>query len=84
MVTARKLTANRFNATKSTGPRTPGGKAAAKFNAVAHGLRSPSPVLPGEKPAEWERFLAVVDALDPAGPVEGEVVARIASLQWRL
>ena len=85
MVTARKLTANRFNAAKSTGPRTPGGKAAAKFNAVAHGLRSPSPVLPGEEPAEWERFLAaVIDHLVPVGPVEAEVVARIASLQWRL
>ncbi len=52
---------------------------------MSHGLRSPSPVLPGEEPAEWERFLAAMTAaLDPAGRFEGELVARIASLQWRL
>ena len=85
MVTARKLAANRLNAARSTGPRTRPGKAKSKYNAVSHGLRSLSPVLPGEDPAEWERFLAdVVRGLAPAGPLEAELAARIASLQWRL
>ncbi|MDB5308920.1 MAG: hypothetical protein JWO38_6065, partial [Gemmataceae bacterium] len=37
MATDRQLAANRANATHSTGPRTPDGKAAARRNRLAHG-----------------------------------------------
>jgi hypothetical protein len=85
VVTARQQTANRLNATRSTGPRTPAGKTRAKHNAVAHGLRAVSPVLPGEDPAAWEAFCAAVRAeLNPAGPLEAEVANRVATLAWRL
>ena len=81
MVNARQHTANRVNATRSTGPRTPAGKTRAKYNAVAHGLRAVSPVLPGEDPAAWEAYrAAVVAELDPAGVLEAEVANRIAAL----
>ena len=81
MVTARQQAANCLNAARSTGPRTPAGKTRAKYNAVAHGLRAVSPVLPGEDPAAWEAYrAAVVAELDPAGVLEAEVANRIAAL----
>src|SRR5687767_8779361 len=85
MASKRQTTANRANATKSTRPRTEGGKALAKMNAVAHGLRSISAVVPGETADEWEAFRAgVVAALAPVGTLEAELADRIALLSWRL
>ena len=40
----QKSAANRRNAQESTGPRTAAGKAAARLNAVKHGLNTPVPV----------------------------------------
>jgi hypothetical protein len=40
MTSAKKAQANRQNALKSTGPKTPEGKAAIHLNAVRHGLSS--------------------------------------------
>jgi len=48
MTSARKAEANRQNALKSTGPRTPEGKAAVRLNALRHGLLSEDILLPGE------------------------------------
>ena len=49
MATERQIAANRLNAERSTGPKTPEGKAAVTRNAVTHGLTSYSGLLPGEK-----------------------------------
>ena len=38
MTTSRKVSSNRLNALKSTGPRTNAGKAASRLNALSHGL----------------------------------------------
>jgi hypothetical protein len=48
MTSDRKAEANRQNALKSTGPKTPEGKAAVRLNAVKHGLLSEQVLLPGE------------------------------------
>ena len=48
MTSEKKTEANRRNALKSTGPRTPEGKTAVRLNALRHGLRSEEILLPGE------------------------------------
>jgi len=48
MTSARKAEANRQNALKSTGPKTPAGKAAVRLSALRHGLLSEEILLPGE------------------------------------
>jgi hypothetical protein len=47
-ISAKKLAANRANAKKSTGPRTPEGKRRSSKNAVTHGMFCNDTVLPGE------------------------------------
>ena len=44
---------NRRNAARSTGPRTPEGKARSRLNAVKPGCRARLPVLPGEDPEAY-------------------------------
>jgi hypothetical protein len=55
------------------------------MNAVAHGLRAATPVVPGEAPAVWEDYRdAVVSNLAPVGVLEIELADRVALLSWRL
>src|SRR5215203_4351798 len=48
MTSDRKAEANCRNSLKSTGPKTPEGKAAVRLNALKHGLLSREVLLPGE------------------------------------
>jgi hypothetical protein len=48
MTSEKKAEANRRNALKSTGPKTPEGKAAVSLNALKHGLLSQEILLRGE------------------------------------
>ena len=48
MTSEKKAEANRRNALKSTGPKTPEGKDAVRLNALKHGLLSRETLLPGE------------------------------------
>src|SRR4051812_37666457 len=54
MATDRQFAANRVNALKSTGPRTPEGKAASSANALKSGIYAKDAVIPGEDPARLE------------------------------
>ena len=85
MSSQAKINANRSNACKSTGPRTPSGKAAASMNAVKHGLSARMPVIPGENEAEFQTYTAEwLEELQPAGPMEAFLAERIISIAWRL
>lgn len=87
----RRIEANRRNSTKSTGPKTPGGKAVSRMNALKHGLRAEQVVLDidgknfGEFLREYEELrLQFWNHYEPVGPLEAELVDRIVSLSWRI
>ncbi len=59
--------ANRRNAMKSTGPRTPEGKAASSQNRLAHGLCSSALLVRGESQEQFDALRAeVIAAYQPA------------------
>lgn len=85
MASATKTAANRANAQRSTGPKTAKGKTVTKLNAIAHGLRSVSPVIPGERPEDWEIHRAgIAGGLKPVGFLEADLAERVALLTWRM
>jgi hypothetical protein len=84
-----KMAANRRNALRSTGPKTPAGKQAVKWNAVKHGLLAKEAVIPvgegQESKAEFTTVLARLrEYLQPEGVLEEMLVERIAVCYWRL
>jgi hypothetical protein len=85
MTTEAQVTANRLNALKSTGPRTPQGKAVVAQNAVKHGLLARQNVIAGEDPQEFEVWRrGWLGELDPVGHAETTLAERVAGLSWRL
>ena len=52
MATQKQNAANRRNAQRSTGPRSPDGKARAAMNNFKHGIYAQPQVVPGEDPAQ--------------------------------
>jgi len=91
---AKRAATNRANAQKSTGPRTPEGKARARHNSIKHGRRAQltdysgvvnTVLLPGEVMAEYVRSVeALVAKLAPRDEVELEIVHRVAAGQWEI
>jgi hypothetical protein len=85
MTSDKQAQANRRNALKSTGPKTPQGKAAVRHNATKHGLLSQEVLLPEEDAAALEELGERLRAeLQPVGELEGMLVDRIVSAYWRL
>jgi hypothetical protein len=85
MLSERQLNANRRNALRSTGPRTPEGKTRVSENARRHGLLARETVLPDEDRQQYLNLLAALEAdHQPAGPLEEFCVRQMASAQWRL
>ncbi len=85
MTTESQIIANRRNAQKSTGPRSPQGKAAITQNAVKHGLSANQTVINSESQADFDLYRdRILDELTPASPMEYMLAERIVSLSWRL
>ena len=85
MTSERQKTANRANALRSTGPKTPEGKAVVRLNALQHGLLAREVVLPGEDADAFEDLWnRVRTSLSPEGPVEEFLVDRVVNGMWRL
>ena len=85
MATLKQFEANRRNAQKSTGPKTPEGKAACSMNALRHGLRARSVVLPGENKDEFHQLCNDLEAeWHPQSRTEQFYVEQMAVSQWKL
>jgi hypothetical protein len=85
MSTESQINANRLNAQKSTGPRTPEGKAKVSQNAVTHGLTAFRPVLAGEDHEEYALFRDdFFRHHAPVGILEETLAQHAADTFWRL
>jgi hypothetical protein len=85
MATEKQFEANRLNAQKSTGPKTPEGRAAVRLNGVTHGLTAETIVLKGESQADFTNLLNSLEAEhDPVTPTEEALVVQLAMATWRL
>ena len=85
MTSDKQAQANRRNAQKSTGPKTPEGKAAVRQNARTHGLRSQEVLAPGENEEDLKELDENLRAdLQPVGELENLQVDRIVEYYWRL
>jgi len=82
MATEAQIEANRRNAAKSTGPRTPEGKARVRRNATRHGLCSYIALMAEEGPEFKEDFKLLLEDLreehQPNGPTEDILVFKMA------
>jgi hypothetical protein len=85
MATPKQIEANRRNALKSTGPRTPEGKAIVSMNSLRHGLRARTIVLPNENPEEFHQLCDDLEAeWQPQSRTEQFYVEQMAVSQWKL
>lgn len=85
MISRRQLEANRRNALKATGPKTPGGKAVASLNSLRHGLSSAYAFTSQEDQRLFdERFTVFADHYQPDGPFETLLVANLTVATLRL
>ena len=85
-VPAHKILTNRLNAGRSTGPKTPQGKANSRGNATKHGLLAGEVVLasPDGRNREYAKFLTQLRGhFKPANILEDLLVQRIVTCFWR-
>src|ERR1035438_8664189 len=85
MATKKQIAANRRNAQKCTGPKTPEGKATASMNNLRHGLRARTLILPGEKQEDYDEIHAgLQNQYQPQNPAEQYLVDQAAIAQRKL
>jgi hypothetical protein len=88
-VSPAQLAANRSNAARSTGPRSPEGKARSAQNAIKHGLLSRHAVIQSgplaEDQVEFDNHCASVrDAFTPMSSMEDLLCEQLAIAYWKL
>ena len=84
MTSQDQIDANRLNAKKSTGPRTPGGRKRSSHNALKHGLTAEKLVTSGEDAQGLkDRLEALIAEWDPVGASEMLLVQQMAVASWR-
>ncbi|MHB1357357.1 MAG: hypothetical protein ACYCZF_15415, partial [Anaerolineae bacterium] len=86
-VSEKQLAANRANARRSNGPRTPEGKHRSRWNALTHGVLAqaiiPVSLEPYESRQDFDKLLSVLLVeYEPASAIEEILVERIAVSYW--
>jgi capsule polysaccharide export protein KpsE/RkpR len=85
MPTLRQIEANRLNAQKSTGPRTPQGKAVSSQNALKSGLDAESQFVTGEDRADFAQLQdEYIARFQPLTPEERFQVDTLLRNEWIL
>ena len=85
IVSDKQQKANRQNAQKSTGPTTPEGKSAIRFNALTYGLRTCETILPFENEKEYSDLWDELDAdWQPQTRTERLYLETMVTSQWLL
>ena len=85
MATSRQIKANRLNAEKSTGPRTPEGKAVSSQNALKSGLDADSQFVIGESADEFAALQhEYIARFQPLTPEERFHVDTLIRNEWIL
>ncbi len=85
MATEKQIAANRANAQKSTGPRTPEGRAKVRCNAVRHGLTGQILTLTeSDRPLFDQLLNDLLADFNPFNAIERQLVTGIAWDTWRL
>ena len=76
---------NRINAMRSTGPRTPAGKATSSQNRLAHGLCATSLIVRGETQEDFDSLrIEMVATYRPATSEEKMLTDQLTESLWRL
>ena len=71
--------------TRSTGPRTPEGKAASSRNATKHGFTAANPAISSEDREAWDAlFASYLQDFQPVTQAETDAVRRAALAIWKL
>lgn len=85
MASNKQLAANRQNARRSTGPRSPGGKARSCLNSRKHGLTAKTLIIVGENAGDFDGLRAeLLEQHEAQSALEIELVERLAGILWRL
>jgi hypothetical protein len=85
MPSPKQIAASRANALKSTGPRTPSGKAASRFNALKHGIDAQQQIMFRESAADLaELTVEYHQQHNPANSAERFLVDTLINNEWRL
>jgi hypothetical protein len=83
MATARQIKANRINAQKCTGPRTPTGRAISSQNALKTGIDAKSEIIRTENHATYDALIAAFyTRFRPATPEERRLVDNLIRNEW--
>ena len=85
IISNKQHQANRQNAQHSTGPKTPVGKDAIRFNALTLGLRTRSTILPDENASDYSQLWDELEAdWQPQTRTERCHLETMATSQWLL
>ena len=85
IISEKQHDANQQNAQRSTGPKTPEGKAAIRFNALTWSLRARSLIIDRENAVEYQRLWDALDAeFLPQNEPERHFLEQMVVARWLL